>query len=228
MVAVKVDKVVEDTEKTPKIEKESVENEIIPKTQQNEIKFHLTPNSNKPTDAPIEVKKIRKRQSLIKLVESKDDSKKDDNFDKTETLDINQNKPQLKSFRISSNTSRKSSFNKSPVVNLNIFQPPEVITTNVVKENDVKDDPNDEVKDALKDDVKDTKLDLKDFDFGEYEDPNNNGSIQIIFDDDIDEIEKKIKMEQSNHAGFGPVTGINYDDEEEFPQDESHVQFSFE
>ena len=228
VVAVKVDKVVEDTEKTPKIEKESVENEIIPKTQQNEIKFHLTPNSNKPTDAPIEVKKIRKRQSLIKLVESKDDSKKGDNFDKTDTLDINQNKPQLKSFRISSNTSRKSSFNKSPVVNLNIFQPPEVITTNVVKENDVKDDPNDEVKDALKDDVKDTKLDLKDFDFGEYEDPNNNGSIQIIFDDDIDEIEKKIKMEQSNHAGFGPVTGINYDDEEEFPQDESHVQFSFE
>lgn len=188
-------------------------------------KFHLSPKIDdhkaKP-DLDLKTKKVRKRTSLIQLVESK------------ESADLESPKPStasqktLKPFRISSQSSRKSSASgaKSPSLNLGVFQP----ITDDERKNPVdhgsigKKDLNGDNKGAVVEPQKDGS---KAIDYGDYDVPTEE-NIQLFFDDDLQAIEKKINETQKTKAGYGPVTGIDYGDEDEFPQDESNIQFSFE
>lgn len=142
--------------------------------------------------AKFEPRKIRKRQSLSQLVESKET--------KMETGNTPGNTPELKPFRIS--TASDAKISRSPSVNINVFGPASV-QPNVSEPN---------VSDKI--------------DYGEYEVPTEE-NLQISYDD-IEAIEKKILAEQSVNSGYGPVTGIDYGDEDEFPRDESKIEFRFD
>lgn len=189
-----------------------------------DTKFHLSPNidhSKFKPDSTLNSRKLRKQKSLIQLVESKEDT----SSEHSKVPEVIQNKDNLKPFRISSHGSRKSSSSgvKSPPLNLGVFQP---ISDEPDKDMDNKLKTADVVNEKTKVENEPDK-DLKTVDYGEYDVPTEE-NIQIFFDDDLQAIEKKINETQKNKPGYGPITGIDYGDEDEFPQDESHIQFSFE
>jgi hypothetical protein len=206
--------------------------EVTVPQNSTEMKFHLTPNTEKlsksTSEGIFEPKKLRKRTSLIQLVESKNTEPIKNISEKTPT-----NNGQLRQFRINSQGTNKPSITKShhdkksPNINLNVFQPisqnPQICESHAVEKTD-----NDEkaIYESKTNDCSNLD-DLKNIDYGEYYVPEEE-HMQIVFDDDIDAIEEKIKAKQKVNPGFGPVTGIDYSDEEEFPQDESQIQFSFE
>jgi hypothetical protein len=189
--------------------------------------FHLSPVKS-VNDKPVvfEPKKIRKRTSLIQLVESKE----------TDSNATNRGDPrgngELKQFRITSTSSthghesRKPSFNKSPAMNLNMFQPISNVSPNF-GENDLHPGKQDEILPVVEKHSQNVVAEQKSIDYGEYDTPQEE-HLEIMFDDDIDKIESEIREQQKSKSGYGPATGIDYGDEDEFPQDESHVQFSFE
>lgn len=199
--------------------------------------FHLTPtsNSNTNSEASLEPKKLRKRQSLIQLVESHDK-------DRENIPTPNSNTGQLRGFRISSNSNSNPNSNEegrkprkpsdnSPKINLHLFQSvkpnnikPEISEAVIYDDRDTMSDTT-----TIKENKPTTLADLKNIDYGDYyEQMDDKEHMEILNDDEINQIEQKIKTEQSTRSGFGPVTGINYNDESEFPQDESNIQFSFE
>lgn len=151
-----------------------------------------------PATPQIQAKKLRKRPSIIQLV-----APTEENNAPTENI-INKG-PELKSFRISSQGNNVKPTPKSSPVNLHLFQPSQ------------------KVEPLSKDVLKNMEV----IDYGEYDVPAVE-HLQISYDDEIDALEKKILKEQKEHSGYGPVTGIDYSDEDEFPQDESNVQFSFQ
>ena len=190
-----------------------------------EARFHLSPiiDDLKPkSDFALQTKKVRKRTSLIKLVEAKESA--DSETPKPPTP----SQSNLKPFRISSHTSRKSSGSgvKSPSLNLGVFQP---ITGD--EHNSAVDDGGTGKKDDSGDNkgavIEPQKNSSMSIDYGEYDVPTEE-NIQLFFDDDLQAIEKKINETQKTKPGYGPITGIDYGDEDEFPQDESNIQFSFE
>lgn len=182
--------------------------------------FNLTSDVSPklPQDIKFEPKKIKKRPSLAQIAETQSKEKA-----KSSSL---QQDHKLKQFRITSHGSGISSGaigsdHRSPPLNLNLFQ--STSKGHVVSNNDAV-----ELQQQKTLDDQQQKLDdLKNIDYGEYEVPKEE-HMQICFDDDIDAIEKQIREQQKERPGFGPMTGIDYGDEEEFPHDESNIQFSFE
>lgn len=213
-----------------------------PELGKDERKFKLSPTKNdksKDTASHIELKKIRKRPSLIKLVEGNEQNRKED--PKSPELETSQLKP----FRISSRSSanetagNKAEGVRSPSLKFDVFQPmnssekvvdvsPTNVLTHTQLHNTVKTHPVEEQQQQPPPPVEMQKDKADDsFDFGEYEVPTEE-NVQILFDDDLEAIEQKIKEEQKNKPGYGPATGIDYSDEDEFPTDESNIKFSFE
>lgn len=64
--------------------------------------------------------------------------------------------------------------------------------------------------------------------YGEYDVPKTEEKLEIMFDDDIKNLEEKIRLQQKDHPGYGVNTGIDYGDEDEFPEDEGNIQFTIQ
>ncbi|TID17230.1 hypothetical protein CANINC_004089 [Pichia inconspicua] len=75
--------------------------------------------------------------------------------------------------------------------------------------------------------TKQVEGDAQAVDYEDY-DVNSVEHLQINYDDEIGALERKILRQQKENSGYGPVTGIDYGDEDEFPHDESKVQISFQ
>ncbi|KAG0682350.1 hypothetical protein C6P40_004857 [Pichia californica] len=207
--------------------KPSPDNNRIVELKKNviETNFKLTPKTISHTARKTELqpKMLKKRPSIIQLIESSDKSS-----------ELNQG--HLKSFRISSNSSKRSVSSPEGVHKVlnNVFQPISKLEPSIdINTSDISTElkHNKEEDKVTKDDAAlkfdDKYNDLRSIDYGEYEVPTEE-HMQIFFDDDLDAIEQKINESQKDKAGYGPVTEIDYGDEEEFPKDESNVHFSFE
>lgn len=66
-------------------------------------------------------------------------------------------------------------------------------------------------------------------DYGDDDDDyGKQENIQIRYDDEFENMEDKIRAEHRDKPGFGSRMEINYGDEDEFPQDESHINVTFQ
>lgn len=225
----KTDEAKKDIEKGKKKDKKlkAKSQKSEPKTPTMETgfhKFHLTPKSEKTINhkdldykevtPDTKTPQLNKKKSLIQLVEP------------VSSVEF-ENEKNLKPFRMSSKGHTRSP--SIPEISKNAIEArvennekgnEEVEKTNLINSLNVIKSPNEYT-------IQEKLQELKDIDYGEYETPTYE-DMKITFDDEVEAIEEGIIEKQHQNAGYGPVTKIDYGDDEEFPHDESKLQFCFD